>query len=180
MTECNKSSTINELPECSDVSNNTSYLIVEKPTGTCKMKISDLVIGAENVNFYPELLQILNKLDELLSVVQPNSANWNSTHQQVLTARPVWDQTGDYNLQQLSQDVDQNKDKWNNTSTTMQLNSAQWDNTYQRVATDGDNWDTAYTNVVVYEQTYLTQQQTYFGQDLDSVYMTVQTYSASW
>lgn len=180
MTECNKTSTVNELPTCADVSNDTSYLIVQKPDGTCRMKISDLVLGAENVNFYPELLQILNKLDEILSVVQPNSGNWNTAYEQVQAGKPVWDQTGDYNLQQLSQDVNQNKDKWNNTSTTMQLNSANWQNTFQRVNTSGDNWDTAYTTVTIYEENYFQQAQTYFGQDLIDVYNTVNTFSASW
>lgn len=181
MTDCNKTTTVGDLPTCDNVSNDTSYLIVQKPEGACKVRISDLILGVENVDFYPELLRILNKLDEIMSVVQPNSGKWNSTYQKVLTGEPVWNQAGEYNLQQLSDTVTQNQDKWNDVSTTMQLNSANWQSTFDRVVLNADNWDSAHQNVVIYEENYLSLQQTYFGGvDLISVYTTVNTYSASW
>lgn len=185
MTDCNNTASINDLPTCNDVGSD-SFIIIQKPDGTCKMKLSDLVIGAENVDFYPELLQIVNKLDQILSVIQPNSGNWNHTHTTVTTGKPIWDQTGDYNLQQLSETVTQNQDKWNDASTTTALNSANWSSAYDRIALDADQWSAATQTVQLSEETFNMLQEYYYGvkffpgDPLGSVWTTVNTNSASW
>lgn len=185
MTDCNNTASINDLPECSDVESG-SYIIVQKPTGTCKMKISDLVIGAENVDFYPELLQIVNKLDQILSVIQPNSGNWNHTHATVLTGKPVWDQTGEYNLGQLSDTITQNADKWNDTSDTVAINSGNWSSAYDRIVLDADRWSTTADTVTISQETFNYTQQVYYGTQLlpvdplGSVWNTVHANSANW
>lgn len=140
MTECNKTTTISELPQCDSVQSD-SYLIVQTQDTACKVKVSDLVLGPDNVSFYPDLTDILNRLDELTNIVQSNSAGWSQTKTTVDTNKSIWDQTATYDLAGLANDVNANKDLWTQASTLVATNSSSWENAASRVATDGGTWD---------------------------------------
>ena len=78
MTECTKTASVADLPVC-DSTSGDSYIIVQNGDNACKVKLSDLILGPNNVDFYPELIDIINKLDSLLTAVQPNSPT-GTTH----------------------------------------------------------------------------------------------------
>lgn len=140
MTECNKNITVADIPECDSVSPD-SYLIVQSPDAACKVKISDLVLGPENVDFYPDLQDILARLNELESVVQTNSANWNNTYQTVTDNKPTWDTVGDYNLSDLATKVNDNADAWTSAANTVEQLSGSWNYAFDSMSLNVDLWN---------------------------------------
>ena len=140
MTDCSKTSTILDLPECADIPSD-SYLLVQSSTNACKVKLSNLVMGPENIDFYPELIEILNKLDHITTFLQSNSSNWVSTHTTVHTESGTWNTLNDVDLQDISDVVNNNKNKWTSTAATMELLSSDWSSTYTQVLADKPSWD---------------------------------------
>jgi hypothetical protein len=158
MTSCDKTTSITELPVCTNV-HGDSYLIVQNESSTCKVKVSDLVLGPDNVDFYPDLVDILNKLDELSSIIETNSGKWDKASTTTQTNSGMWDDASQYNLADMSNTLATGVPSWNNTTATMAGNSAKWDQTsvtvtlsseeWERakdiVSTSQTNWDQAYT-----------------------------------
>ena len=147
MTDCSKTSTILDLPECSDIPSD-SYLLVQGSTNACKVKLSNLILGAENVDFYPELIEILNKLDHITTFLQSNSSNWSSTHTVVNAESGTWNTLNDVDLQDISDVVNNNKNKWTSTASTVELLSSDWATTYTQMLTGKDSWDNTTTTVL--------------------------------
>lgn len=141
MTECNKTTTVAELPTCTEVSRD-SYLIVQSDQHACKVKVSDLVLGNENVDFYDQIQQLVQKVNDLTSIIQANSANWNDTTTTVNTNKTTWDKAGDVTT--INQTLADNQADWTDTKTTMSLNSANWENTYLEVDKNKDKWTYSY------------------------------------
>ena len=141
MTECNKTTTVAELPTCTEVSRD-SYLIVQSDQHACKVKVSDLVLGNENVDFYDQIQQLVQKVNDLTSIIQTNSANWNDTTTTVNSNKTTWDQAG--NITTINQTLAENQADWTDTKTTMSLNSANWENTYLEVDENKDKWTYSY------------------------------------
>lgn len=202
MTSCDKTTSVNELPQCTDVPSD-SYLIVQGEGTTCKVKIKDLVLGAENLDFYPELTEILNKLDTLTSIVQTNSAKWSGTHTSVLTGQPIWESIADLNLQGTKDIIDQKSPEWNSASSLVANNSANWEASTDTVTLSADQWNLTHDKVVLGEESWNTAYvgftdgaqsihealemiaespwfTLYTGSSAQSVYTTVNTNSAAW
>lgn len=144
MTDCNKTTTVADLPVC-DSTSGDSYIIVQNGDSACKVKLSDLVLGPENVDFYPQLIDIVNKLESLLTAVQPNSATWNNTANQVRDDSPAWDQAAaaDYTTT-LKQRLDAGEANWNATYSAWLTNGSNWDNAWDIVDSNHAKWNTAY------------------------------------
>jgi len=140
MTECNKTTTISELPQCDSVQSD-SYLIVQTQDTACKVKVSDLVLGPSNVSFYPDLTEILNRLDVLTNIVQSNSAKWDLTAQTVTDNRTIWDQTDTYNLAGMYNALTGNQDLWTSASTLVQAESSRWENAADTIEIDSVKWN---------------------------------------
>lgn len=202
MTQCDKTVTLTDLPTCDTVPRD-SYLIVQGDTATCKVKVSDLVLGTENIDFYPELTEILNRLDLLESIVQSNSGSWNDAYQHTLSGHPVWESVTDVDLQGLKDTVDQGEQDWNSVYSTMENNSGSWDNaadeininsdkwtlTHDIVNTSQSDWDTAYAATTdgfqaISEAMEMIETSPWFtlytGSSATSVYTTVNKNSGSW
>lgn len=195
MTDCSKTSTILDLPECADIPSD-SYLLVQNSTNACKVKLSNLVIGPENIDFYPELIEILNKLDHITTFLQSNSGNWVSTHTTVHTESGTWNTLNDVDLQDISDTINNNKSVWSSTASTVELLSAdwqlththmitgkpQWDITHQTVLNNKDNWDEAYTTSLTVQSVAaeaIEVIQAGYKSSMLSVYTTVNTNSAN-
>ena len=159
MTECNNNTTVADLPVC-DSTSGDSFLIVQNGDNACKVKLSDLVLGPENVDFYPALIDIINKLDSLLTAVQPNSAKWNASSTKVTTNSASWDNaasndytaglkqrldTGESKWNAVHDDWYANGDNWNDTADTVQANEAKWNTAYDILTIKQHDWDSAYT-----------------------------------
>ena len=180
MAKCNNNVTVDSLPACDSVGEN-DYLIVYNNNKTCKVKFSDFVFGAENVDFYPELVDILNTLEELKTITSTNSADWSSTYTTTYFNSGDWETTGGADTAQLLQDVSNNIDNWNATYSTVSTLSSRWQTTYSlleqgstrwdRVAsiveTSQDQWDSAYlasTNglAAIHEALEMIEQQPWY------------------
>jgi hypothetical protein len=151
MTECNKTTTVADLPVC-DSTSGDSYLIVQNGDNACKVKLSDLVLGPENVDFYPALIDIINKLDSLLTAVQPNSAKWNETHTTVTTNKTKWDDAGaEVYTTALKSRMDAGETKWNNAADAYISNGSNWNHAAEVVQANESNWNDAY-NIIQLKQ----------------------------
>jgi hypothetical protein len=158
MTSCDKTTSITELPVCTNV-HDDSYLIVQNESSTCKVKISDLVLGPNNVDFYPDLIDILNKLDELSSIIEANSGKWNEASTTTQTNSGLWDDASQYNLASMSNTLATGAPSWNNTTATMIGNSAKWDQTSNTVTLSSEQWERAkdivFTSQSDWDQAYV-------------------------
>ena len=196
MTDCSKTSTILELPECSEIASD-SYLLVQSSTDACKVKISNLVMGPENIDFYPELIEILNKLDQITTFLQANSATWDNTATAVATSADTWNTLYDVDLQDVGNVVNNNKAAWSSTAATVQLLSSDWNGAYNQlqsssgtwdqtatiVSTNQSSWDQAYTASLTVESAAAEAIQVIesaYSSNMLSVYTTVYDNSASW
>ena len=196
MTDCSKTSTILDLPECADIPSD-SYLLVQNSTNACKVKLSNLVMGPENIDFYPELIEILNKLDHITTFLQSNSGNWVSTHTTVHAESGTWNTLNSVDLQDISDVVNDNKSKWSSTAATVELLSGNWDTTYTQllagksswdstaatVLNNKDSWDQAYTTSLTVESVAVEAIEiieSAYNSSILSVYTTVHDLSASW
>lgn len=209
MSECNNIVDVSALDECSEIDND-SYLIVQKIDSICRAKISDLVLGSENVDFYPELIEIVNKLDNILSLLEPNSGKWNNTSAVVAASSDIWNSYDDSNLDDVASNIRDNIDDWNNTTGIVAANANTWNNTTDaialsasrwnqaadRVEINGDNWTKAWTSAMdghqaIYEALEGMETMPWFTlyhddgsappiSSLWSLYTTVNYNSASW
>lgn len=141
MTECNKTTTVAELPSCDSISRD-SYLIVQGENQACKVKISDFVLGNENVDFYSQIEELVNKVNDLTAIIQTNSGSWNETATTVSQNKSTWDNASD--VTNINTRLDAGESKWSDTSTAVELNSANWENTYLEVDTNKDKWTYGY------------------------------------
>ena len=153
MTSCDKTTPITELPVCTSVESD-SYLIVQSTNATCKVKVSDLVLGPDNVDFYPDLIDNLNKLDELSSVVEANSGKWNEASSTTQTNSGMWDDASQYNLAEMSNTLTTGAPSWNNTTATMAGNSAKWDQTSSTVTLSSEEWERVKDIVLTSQQNW--------------------------
>jgi hypothetical protein len=138
--------------------NENDYLIVYNNDSTCKVKFSDFVFGAENLDFYPDLEELILNVESLNSVVIPGSANWNSVYTTVQLNSAGWESLADGDVPTLLQQVRENGGRWDDVASTVSNTSGSWDSTtalvnqkystWDRVAIEfdssKDNWDSAY------------------------------------
>ena len=68
MAKCNNNLTVASLPTCDNVAQ-SDYLIVYNNDKTCKVAVSDFIFGPENVDFYPDLVDIINNIETLSGTV---------------------------------------------------------------------------------------------------------------
>jgi hypothetical protein len=196
MSECNNIVDVSALDECSEVDND-SYLIVQSINSVCRAKISDLVLGAENVDFYPELIDIANKLDTILSILEPNSGKWDNTSEVVAASSNIWNSYTDSDIPNIADDIKDNIDDWNSTTSTVNANAGDWDATTTAVAlsasrwnntastfeTNGANWEKAYTISLTVENAAAEAIEiidSAYSSNMLSVYMTVNSLSDTW
>lgn len=144
MTECNKTTTVAELPTCDSVSKD-SFLIVQGEKQACKVKISDLVLGNENVDFYSQIEELVKKVNDLTTIIQTNSGSWDDTAATVERNKNTWDNAGD--VTNINTRLDAGESKWSDTATAVELNSANWEATYNTVDAQKDNWQYTYDAV---------------------------------
>ena len=140
MAKCNNNVTVASLPTCESVSDN-DYLIVYNSDTTCKVKFSDFIFGAENLDFYPELLDIISTLESLSSVTSPNSGDWNNVFSTVYTNSASWESLASDQRISLLDRVEQHIDSWIGTTTTVADNSATWDAAVSQLSTQSDRWN---------------------------------------
>lgn len=163
MTDCNNNVSIEGLPEA-DFATLDDYLIVHNNVQTSKVKLSNFVIAAENVDFYPELIEMVAQLNKLNSFIQANSANWDSTYTTVNTVSSQWNTTSVNDILEVKQKMDLYGDLWTNTYMTVLTNSAnwnysndfiintsRWDATAEVVNTHRSIWDDAYAAAIKVE-----------------------------
>ena len=141
MTECNKTTTVAELPTCDSVSSD-SYLIVQGDNAACKVKISDLVLSNENVDFYSQIEALVQKVNDLTAIVQANSGDWNDTATTVDQNKDIWNAAD--GVTNITTRLDAGENKWNEVVTNVETKSADWENTYQVVDSDRHDWQNAY------------------------------------
>lgn len=153
MTKCNNTTTMAELPVCDSV-NSDSYIIVEGVNGACKVKLADLVLGPDNSSFWPQIQQLINKVDEIATVVQNNSAGWNNTAQTVTQNKPTWDTIGDYNLTNINNRLTQGESKWDDVASVVSVNSSNWEATYQTVDRDKSKWTYAHDVIIATQENW--------------------------
>ena len=144
MTDCNKTTTVSELPTCEDVSKD-SYLIVQGEQQACKVKISDLVLGGENLDFYDQIQALVQQVNDLTSVIQANSGTWNDTTSVVNTNRTTWDQADQ--ITTINQTLADNQSDWSDTAGVVAVNSANWQETYLEVDLNKGKWTYGYDTV---------------------------------
>lgn len=143
MAECNKIVDVTSLETCSNI-DNENYIIVQGTDSVCRAKISDLVLGPDNVDFYPELIEILNKLNSIITNISPLSAGWQQTKETVDTNKPLWDRYNSSTLGSLENDITDNIDRWNDATGIVEGKYQDWDNTTQTVAASAGPWNTTY------------------------------------
>ena len=141
MTECNNNITIEGLPEADSATLN-DYLIVHNNIQTSKVKLSNFVLAAENVDFYPELIEMVAQLNKLNTFIQSNSANWNNTYTTVNTTSSQWNTTAANEISEVKEKMDLYEPLWTSTYTTVLQNSAGW-NYGNEVILDTTKWDAA-------------------------------------
>jgi len=144
MTECTKTASVADLPVC-DSTSGDSYIIVQNGDNACKVKLKDLILGPENVDFYPELIDILNKIASLLTAVQPNSASWNEAASTVSTKETKWDNAANASYTTtLKNRLDAGESKWNAAADAYAARGDNWDTTAEIVAANESKWNSAY------------------------------------
>lgn len=151
MTDCNNTTTVADLPTCTDVSRD-SYLIVQGENQACKVKVSDLVLGNENVDFYDQIQALVQQVNDLTSVIQANSGTWNDTTTVVNTNKTTWDQADQ--ITTLNTVVNNNQSDWTDTAALVAVNSANWQNTYLDVNSNKDKWSFAHDVVFSSQQNW--------------------------
>lgn len=166
MTECNNNITLTDLPTCDNV-DNQGYLIVQGEDNACKVKISNLVLGVENVDFYPELLEIISQLESLTSIVRENSASWSQAYTTTNTNSANWNQVESLNLADVGSVVESTSSTWNNTTSTVLANSSQWNAAYTYMTDYSNQWNDGLAILNMYPQ---------YGETIG----TVQTLSSQW
>ena len=87
--KCNNNITVESLP-IKQSALSDDYLLLYNSNVTSRIKLSDIVLGAENLDFYPELISIVNRLDDLTLTTSTGSANWDETYNTVLTNSATW------------------------------------------------------------------------------------------
>ena len=120
-----------------------------------------------------------------------------------LIHKDIWNQVTDLNLQDMKDTLDNNKDDWSESYTTVANNSGSWGNaaneieinsdnwttTYETVNASKSNWDTAYVASTdgfqaIAEAMEMIETSPWFtlytGGSAQSVYTTVNMNSASW
>ena len=125
MAKCNNNISVASLPTSETVDVN-DYLIVYNNVGTNKVRFSDIVFGAENVDFYPELEQIITSLETISSVVIPGSGNWNSVYNTVNSNSATWSSLLTGNIPNLLGQLETKVDKWDDVSTAVETSSGSW------------------------------------------------------
>lgn len=153
MTNCNNTTSVADLPTCDSVDGD-SYIIVQNANGACKVKISDIVLGPDNSSFWPQIQQLIEKVNDLASVVQTNSASWNDTSNTVTTNKPTWDTIGDYNITNINERLTQGEGKWDAVTSTVNINSANWEATYQTVNRDKSKWTYAHDVIIATQDSW--------------------------
>ena len=157
MAKCNNNLTVASLPTCDNVAQ-SDYLIVYNNDKTCKVAVSDFIFGPENVDFYPDLVDIINNIETLSGTVYPSHENWTDTYNTVNTLSSSWNTLIDSTIPSLLTQLESNIDDFISTTTTVHTKSAFWDNTtelvtngiatWDRIAAEVDankgNWNTAY------------------------------------
>jgi len=151
MTDCNNITTVADLPTCTDVSRD-SYLIVQGENQACKVKVGDLVLGNENVDFYDQIQALVQQVNDLTSVIQANSGTWNDTTTVVNTNKTTWDQADQ--ITTLNTVVNNNQSDWTDTAALVAVNSANWQNTYIDVDANKDKWSYAHDIVFSSQQNW--------------------------
>lgn len=149
MTDCNNNITLNDLPTCSNV-DNQGYLIVQNADSACKVKITDLVLGVENVDFYPELLDIISQLETLTAIVQSKSAEWNTCYTTTNTNSAAWGQVDSLGLAEVGSIVESTSAEWSSTTSLVFANSAQWDSAYTYMTDYSTQWNDALSIINLY------------------------------
>lgn len=149
MTECNNNITLNDIPTCTDV-DNQGYLIVQNTDSTCKVKISDLVFGVENVDFYPELINIITQLETLTTIVSENSANWNQAYTTTNTNSATWSQIDSMDLVDVGTVVKLNSATWDDTTAVVYSNSAFWNTAYVELTSYSSQWNDGLATLNIY------------------------------
>lgn len=196
MSDCNNIVDVSSLDECSEIDND-SYLIVQKIDSVCRAKISDLVLGTQNIDFYPELIEIANKLDAIQTLLGANSAKWDSTAATVAANADKWNSYTDSEIDDLADNIKENIDDWNNTTgvvaanadtwtgttNAVALSSSRWNNTASAFETNGTNWDKAYTLALNVENAAAEAIEiidSAYSSNMLSVYTTVYNLSDTW
>ena len=127
-------------------------MIVQGENQACKVKISDLVLGNENVDFYAQIEELVKKVNDLTTIIQTGSGDWSDTATTVSQNKNTWDNAGD--VTNINTRLDAGESKWSDTSTAVELNSANWEATYNTVTIQKDNWQYAYDSVYTGEQNW--------------------------
>lgn len=149
MTECSNNITLNDLPTCDNI-DNEGFIIVQGAESTCKVKISNLILGVENVDFYPELLDIISQLETLTSIVQTNSAEWNTCYTTTNTNSASWSQVDSLNLAEVGSVVESTSGEWSNTTSTVFANSALWTSAYTGMSQYSSDWNDAFATLELF------------------------------
>lgn len=153
MTECNKTTTVAELPSCDSVSSD-SYLIVQGESAACKVKISDLVLSNENVDFYSQIEALVQKVNDLTAIVKANSGDWNDTATTVSQNKDTWNAAD--GITNITTRLDAGENKWNEVATNVEAKSADWENTFQVVSDKRHHWQNAYDIVFANQDNWNT------------------------
>lgn len=151
MTDCTNNITLNDLPTCSNV-DNQGYLIVQNTDSTCKVKISDLVLGVQNVDFYPELLDIISQLEALTAIVQSKSAEWDTCYTTTNTNSAAWGQVDSLGLAEVGNIVESTSAEWSDTSSLVFAKSAQWDAAYTYMTDYSVDWNNGLATLALYPE----------------------------
>jgi len=149
MTECNSNITLNDLPTCSNV-DNQGFLIVQNDDSACKVKIADLVLGVENVDFYPELLDIISQLETLTAIVQSKSAEWDTCYTTTNTNSAAWGQVDSLGLAEVGNIVESTSAEWSDTTSLVFAKSAQWDSAYTYMTDYSVEWNNGLATIALY------------------------------
>jgi len=149
MTECSSNITLKDLPTCSSV-DNQGYLIVQNTDNACKVKIADLVLGVGNVDFYPELLDIISQLETLTAIVQTKSAEWDTCYTTTNTNSAAWGQVDSLGLADVGFVVESLSAEWEGTRSLVFAKSALWDTEYTYMNEYAAEWDDGLATISLY------------------------------
>ena len=125
-------------------------MIVQNTDSACKVKITDLVLGVENVDFYPELLDIISQLETLTAIVQSKSAEWDTCYTTTNTNSAAWGQVDSLGLAEVGSIVESTSAEWSSTTTLVFAKSAQWDSAYTYMTDYSTQWNDALNIINLY------------------------------
>ena len=125
MAKCNNNITVESLPIKQSTSTD-DYLLLYNNSTTSRIKFSDVVIGAENVDFYPELIQIINSVDSITTNVSTNSSDWESTYNTVAANSANWNDLTTSLGADIIDVLKNNTDDLVEGNTILQNNSGSW------------------------------------------------------